>query len=188
MHALMAFADATPPVRPVAAPVVPFIRRRHLAARLQQLVQEVPMSRLRLTSAAFSLAALIAATSWATVAALPLQTETPVAAQDKPASADQSSADKAVDARKLPTKPKLLKAVKAVYPPEAKQAKIQGEVIVDIRIAKDGTVSDAKVVKSIPELDKAATDAVKQYKFRPTLLNGKPVDVLATITVRFSLK
>jgi len=93
-----------------------------------------------------------------------------------------------VDARKLPTKPKLLKAVKAVYPPEAKQAKIQGEVIVDIRIAKDGTVSDAKVVKSIPELDKAATDAVKQYKFRPTLLNGKPVDVLATITVRFSLK
>ena len=146
------------------------------------------MSRLRLTSAAFALTALIAATSWATVAAMPLQTPTPAAAQDKPAAADKSSTDKPVDARKLATKPKILKEVKAVYPPEALKSKAQGEVVVDIRISKDGNVVDTKVVKSIPELDKAATDALKQYKFQPTLLNGKPVDVLATMTIRFTLK
>lgn len=189
MHALMAFADATPPVRPVAAPVVPFIRRRHLAARLQQLVQEVPMSRLRLTSAAFALTALIAATSWATVSALPLQTETPAAAQDKPASADKPApGDKPLDARKLGMKPKILKQVKADYPQDAKDAKVQGNVDVEIRIAKDGTVAETKVVKSIPALDKAAVDAVKQWKFEPTLLNGKPVEVMATMTIRFALK
>jgi TonB family protein len=187
MHALLAFADATPPVRPVAAPVVPFIRRRHLAARLEQLVQEVPMSQLRLTSAAFALAALIAATSWVTVSAMPLQAAAPA---DKPAPAADKPApgDKPLDARKLGMKPKILKQVKADYPQDAKDAKIQGNVDVEIRIAKDGTVAETKVVKSIPTLDKAATDAVKQWKFEPTLLNGKPVEVMATMTIRFALK
>jgi TonB family protein len=192
MHALMAFAGATPPVQ-AGAPVVPFIRRRHLAARLEQLVQEVPMSRIRLMSAAFSFAALIAATSWATVAAMPLQA--PVGVVDQTVKVDKADkvvdaqpADKPLDASKLPSKPKIIKEVKAEYPLEAKQQKIQGEVEVEILIAKDGTVSETKVVKSIPALDKAATDALKQYKFSPTLLNGKPIEVRAKMTIRFALK
>jgi TonB family protein len=193
MHALMAFADATPPVQS-GAPVVPFIRRRHLAARLEHLLQEVPMSRIRLTSAAVTLAALIAASSWASIAAMPLQAPAAAPAEksasaNKPAAADkQASGEKVVDARKLVTKPKILKEVKAEYPQAAKDAKIQGNVVVDIRIAKDGSVIDTRVVKSIPELDKAATEALKKYKFQPVLLNGQPVDVLATMTIRFALK
>src|SRR5262249_34782625 len=160
-------ADAAPPLR-AGAPVVPFIRRRHLAARLQQLVQEVPMSRIRLTSAAVTFAALIAIASWATVSAMPLQTQAAASDKQAPAPAKQAAAsdksepgDKPLDASKLPKKPKLIHEVKAVYPQEAKDAKIQGDVEVDIRIAKDGTVADAKVSKSIPALDKAAVDAVK---------------------------
>ncbi len=151
------------------------------------------MSRIRLTSAAFSLAALIAATSWVTVAAMPLQTaasDQQSAASDKQAAAPDKPApgDKPVDARKLGMKPKIITKVNAEYPQAAKDAKIQGEVVVDIRIARDGTVADTKVIKSIPELDKAATDALKKYKFEQTLLNGKPVEVLATMTIRFALK
>lgn len=155
------------------------------------------MSRTRLTSAALSLAAVLAATSWVSVAAMPLQTAAPA---DKSAPADQSASaasadkdkaapgDKPLDAGKLHMKPKILKEVKAAYPQEAKDAKIQGNVEVEIRIAKDGTVAETRVVKSIPALDKSATDALKQYKFQPTLLNGKPVEVNATMTIRFALK
>ena len=53
--------------------------------------------------------------------------------------------------------------------------KIQGVVIMEARIERDGTVSRARVLKSIPELDDAAVEAVRQWEFTPTLLNGAPV-------------
>jgi len=74
-----------------------------------------------------------------------------------------------------------------VYPPEAQAGRVQGVVIIEARIEGDGRVSDAHVLRSIPMLDQAAIDAVRQWEFTPTLLNGKAVPVIMTITVNFTL-
>ena len=59
--------------------------------------------------------------------------------------------------------------------------------MMEIRIEPDGTVGTATVMRSIPLLDGAALDAVKQWQFKPTLLNGQPVAVFMTVTINFSL-
>lgn len=74
-----------------------------------------------------------------------------------------------------------------VYPPIAQSANVQGVVIVDMLIGPDGKVQDARILRSIPLLDQAALDAVKQWEFTPTLLNGTPVPVIMTATVQFTL-
>lgn len=78
--------------------------------------------------------------------------------------------------------------VKPLYPPEAQAARVQGVVIVEATIGTDGTVQDAKVLRSIPLLDDAALAAVKQWRFTQTLVNGQPVPVIMTVTVNFALK
>lgn len=83
--------------------------------------------------------------------------------------------------------PKKLKHVPPVYPDAAKQAGAQGSVILECRISPEGNVADVRVVQSIPLLDQAAIDAVKQWVYAPTLLNGRPVPVIMTVTVNFNL-
>ncbi|HEY6507181.1 MAG TPA: energy transducer TonB [Vicinamibacterales bacterium] len=77
--------------------------------------------------------------------------------------------------------------VRPTYPPEAKAGGVEGVVVIDARIDVDGCVRNAEVVRSVPELDRAALDAVTQWEFSPTVLDGKPMPVLLTITVRFTL-
>jgi TonB family protein len=84
--------------------------------------------------------------------------------------------------------PTKLVDVKAIYPQAAMDAQVSGVVILDVTIDGDGAVSNVDVTRSIPLLDQAAVDAVRQWKFTPTLLNGEPVPVIVTITVNFSLK
>ena len=84
--------------------------------------------------------------------------------------------------------PTKIKTVNPVYPIEAKMAGIQGVVILEARIEGDGTVSQAHVLRSIPMLDEAAVDAVRQWEFTPTLLNGNPVPIIMTVTVNFTLQ
>jgi TonB family protein len=78
--------------------------------------------------------------------------------------------------------------VPPVYPPVAQSARVSGVVIMEVTIGTDGSVRDAKVLRSIPLLDQAAIDAVKQWQFTPTLLNGQPVPVVMTATVNFALQ
>jgi len=73
------------------------------------------------------------------------------------------------------------------YPPLAKMARIQGTVRLEAVIAKDGTIQDLKVLSGHPLLVKAALDAVKQWRYQPTLLNGQPVEVVTEIDVNFTL-
>ena len=75
-----------------------------------------------------------------------------------------------------------------VYPPDAQAARVQGVVIIEARIEPDGSVSEARVLRSIPMLDDAAVDAVRSGEFTPTLLNGVPVPVIMTATVNFTLQ
>lgn len=81
--------------------------------------------------------------------------------------------------------PNITYKVAPVYPDQAKAAGIKGDVAVHIVIGTDGTIKDATVVSGDPILGQAALDAVRQWKYRPTLLNSKPVEVDSTVTVRF---
>jgi protein TonB len=83
--------------------------------------------------------------------------------------------------------PKKLKNVPPTYPDIAKQARVQGVVILECTISPQGKVTDVKVLRGIPLLDQAAIDAVKQWVYTPTLLNGVPVPVIMTVTVNFKL-
>ncbi len=82
---------------------------------------------------------------------------------------------------------KLIRQPAPIYPPEAKAAGISGHVILNVIIAKDGTVEDASVVSGHPMLVPPAKDAVEQWVYKPTLLNGEPVEVLTQVDVSFTL-
>jgi TonB family protein len=84
--------------------------------------------------------------------------------------------------------PSKIRDVRPIYPDDALAARIQGVVIIEATIDPEGRVSDAKVLRSIPQLDEAAVTAVRQWEFTPTMLNGMPVPVIMTVTVNFSLQ
>ena len=84
--------------------------------------------------------------------------------------------------------PTKIKDVRPVYPTIAQAARVEGMVIIETTIGPTGRVLDAKVIRSVPLLDAAALEAVQQWEFTPTLLNGRPVAVVLTVTVRFTLR
>jgi protein TonB len=84
--------------------------------------------------------------------------------------------------------PRKIVHVPPRYPPTAQAARVEGLVALEAVIDATGRVNDVRVVHSIPPLDQAAIDAVRQWRFTPTLLNGEPVSILLTVTVRFTLQ
>jgi len=82
---------------------------------------------------------------------------------------------------------KLVRQPHPVYPPLAKQARIQGTVKLSAIISKDGTIQKLEVISGHPLLVPAALEAVKQWVYQPTLLNGEPVEVITQIDVNFTL-
>jgi len=81
----------------------------------------------------------------------------------------------------------LIHQVKPTYPPLARQARIQGTVVLQAVIGKDGSIQNLKVVSGHPMLAPAALEAVKQWRYKPYYLNGEPVEVDTTINVNFTL-
>jgi protein TonB len=84
--------------------------------------------------------------------------------------------------------PAKVRHVAPVYPRIAQDARVEGVVILEAIIAIDGRVQQVRVLRSKPLLDQAAIDAVRQWLFTPTLLNGVPVPVIMTVTVNFGLE
>ncbi len=84
--------------------------------------------------------------------------------------------------------PKLIKQVAPVYPEEARKAGIEGVVILEAKADEQGHVIDARILRSVAPLDAAAIEAVKQWKYEPLVLDGRPRKVVFTVTVRFGLK
>ena len=82
--------------------------------------------------------------------------------------------------------PAKLHDVRPEYPQEALNAGVSGMVIIEAVIDTQGSVHSAKVLRSIPLLDSAAVDAVKGWRFAPTLFNGAPVPIIMTVTVNFT--
>lgn len=81
----------------------------------------------------------------------------------------------------------LVQQIKPHYPPLAVQARIQGTVVLQAVIGKDGKVHELQLVSGHPLLAPAAMEAVKQWRYRPYLLNGEPVEVDTQINVNFTL-
>jgi protein TonB len=84
-------------------------------------------------------------------------------------------------------RPTKIKDVPPVYPRIAQAARVQGVVIIEATIGPTGAVQDARILRSIPLLDAAALEAVRQWEYTPTLLNGMPVAVLMTVTISSTL-
>jgi periplasmic protein TonB len=81
----------------------------------------------------------------------------------------------------------LIRKVQPNYPQLAKQARIQGTVLLQAEISKDGTIQNLQLISGHPMLAPAAIEAVKQWRYKPYLLNGEPVAVETTVQVNFSL-
>ena len=157
------------------------IGRRHLEQRIALLAQEVSMTRsslvLRLAVAAF----VVAVTTLATTAVIPIGATLQAQAQKiyKPGQ------DTGV------TLPRVVREVKPVYTAAAMQAKIQGTVWMTAVVLANGDVAEVAVVKSLDQehgLDQQAIDATRQWKFEPGTREGKPVPVEITIEMTFTLK
>jgi protein TonB len=84
--------------------------------------------------------------------------------------------------------PKLIKRVDPVYPEAARKAGIQGIVLLEATTDELGNVVKVRVLQSVPELDQAAVDALKQWKYEPMIIEGKAKGVVFTVTVKFALK
>jgi periplasmic protein TonB len=81
----------------------------------------------------------------------------------------------------------LIRKVNPTYPPLARQARIQGTVVLHAVISKDGSIENLQLVSGHPMLAPAAIEAVKQWKYKPYLLNGEPVEVDTEVQVNFTL-
>ena len=100
------------------------------------------------------------------------------------------SADRPIHLSEDVKPPEIITRVEPVYPPELKRLSLEATVIIEAVISKEGRVSSARILRSGGHdlFDKAALDAVKQWRYQPALLNDKPVDVYLTIAVAFKLK
>jgi len=81
----------------------------------------------------------------------------------------------------------LIHKVQPTYPPLARQARIQGSVVLQADISKNGTIENLHVISGHPMLTGAALEAVKQWRYKPYILNGEPVEVETQVTVNFTL-
>ena len=84
--------------------------------------------------------------------------------------------------------PVKVKNVDPVYPVIAARAMVQGNVVVELQVSPQGRVTDAQIVKGIPLLNEAALQAVRQWVYTPTLVDGVPVRLIMTVTVRFRIQ
>jgi protein TonB len=81
----------------------------------------------------------------------------------------------------------ILRKIQPAYPPLARQARIQGPVVLQAEIGKDGSIQNLRLISGHPMLAPAAIEAIKQWKYKPYILNGEPVEVETTITFNFTL-
>ena len=84
--------------------------------------------------------------------------------------------------------PALVSRIAPVYPPLAVKARVQGVVVLEAVVDRNGRVESVTVLRSILLLDRAAIEAVRQWRYSPLLLNGQPERFVLAVTVNFSLK
>jgi TonB family protein len=200
VHALLSVASEPIGATVSIAPL--FLQRRNLKSRIIFLLEELSMSKTKLIYANFSLAVLLCGAGWVSAVSFPL-----VAAQNEPPAqkSEQQKAAPSADSYDFsktfpPTTGKrikiggnimsanLLSKVTPAYPPDAKAARIQGTVKLGILVGTDGNVHDLALISGNPALVPTASDAVRQWVYRPVLLNGDPVEAVSVVDVNFTLQ
>jgi TonB family protein len=156
------------------------------ANRLEERMMRLTERRLEVTGARrLAMAALCVAAGIGTMAAaaeLRVSFAVPAARQS---AAAESAVSPKVGAGVMAGN--ILSRVNPVYPQAAKDAKVQGAVLLKATIGKDGAIKDLQVISGPEELTHSALDAVRQWVYKPYLLNGQPTEVETTITVNYSL-
>ncbi len=184
----------------VAAMAVPFLGRRDLVDRVAWLKKEIPMSKARIVLSilvlSISLVAVGAfgANAFSNSSQPALSTSAPSAAEqsegEKPEGSDAKL--KTVSAESICdeiTHPVVVEKINPKYPPEAREEKVMGLVIVETVITEEGVVEDVEVLESPDErLSAAAVEAIQQWQFEPALCDGKPVGVYYNLTFKFRLE
>lgn len=193
LEALLAVASAQIGMDWALSPA--FLRKRFLRSRIHLLTRDGVESRKRLLSAAAGLAMLTALAVWTGARLMPLQAEAAPPPSDN--SATTSAPPPSSTATKDSPKPirvggakqeeNLIKKVMPKYPVEAKKKRVQGKVFLDVIISKEGRVESTRLVSGPALLVQSAVDAVKQWEYKPTLLNGKPVAVESEVLVHYTL-
>ncbi|MBM3745757.1 MAG: M56 family metallopeptidase, partial [Acidobacteria bacterium] len=177
----------------VAALAPLFFKKKHFTERVKLILEEVRMSRFRLAVSISASAVLLVAAGAAAVRAFPLEgapeliTVQQKTQESAPRPAAQDPPSKIRVGGGVQQK-KLVKQVPPAYPPLAKQAGIQGTVRLTTILAKDGTVKEVQLVRGHPLLVEAALEAVRQWRYEPTLLNGQPVEVVTQVDLNFRLE
>jgi len=177
IDALLAVAGAPP--APILSLAPPFLRSNRLKQRIVAILKEVPVSktkRIVTLAAGFSMLSLSA---WIVASALPLH------AAPQPQSAQER---RPIRVGGNVQQSNLVSQVKPAYPPEAKAARIQGTVHLEATISEEGTVVNLVVLSGPDELIESALAAVRQWVYRPTLLNGEPIAVITTIDINYTLQ
>jgi protein TonB len=88
----------------------------------------------------------------------------------------------------LPVAPRKIADARPLYPEIARAARREGTVVLEAVLDTAGRVTQLRVIQSVPLLDQAALDAVRQWRYTPSVYGGQPVSVLMTITIRFQLQ
>lgn len=185
--------------RPAAVPAPLLLKERHLVQRVALMLKESKMTRSRLILSLVSIAALLLWTGTFAAGVFPLTGSPRVEsmAPAPPAAAPIVMTNAPEPLKKQQQEPirvgnevqasKLIYKVLPVYPELAKRARVEGVVTLQVTTNEDGTVADIKILRAHPLLSQPAIDAVKQWRYSPTLLNGVPVPVQAYVDVEFKL-
>ena len=184
-----------------AFPAVPaFLRRWHLKARVQTLLEEVSMTKSRMALSLAAAAVLLAATGVLTVSYLPLH-KAPQGLENLELDEDGVSARHLFNLLRgwilhgnlervgnEVSAPRLLNKVEPVYSEEAREAKVQGTAVLKVEVWPDGKAHNIRVVRGLGSgLDEEAVKAIEQWEFEPGIKGGEPVRVAATVEVNFRM-
>ncbi len=182
-----------PPPPPAAAPVITKIIREFEAGKLlapKEIPKEIAMIKEEELPPPAAAAGVVGGVPGGVPGGTPggviggIISSTPLAAPPPP---PRQEAPKRIRVGGQVQQAKLINQPKPIYPPLAKQARIQGTVRLEAVISKDGTIEQLRVVSGHPLLVQSALEAVRQWKYQPTYLNTEPVEVATTIDVNFTL-
>jgi len=108
--------------------------------------------------------------------------------EESPSPGSSKSSQGPVEVKRNINYPKKIKHFQPIYPSGAIQARVEGTVVVEAIIGKDGKIKSAKIIKSVPLLDSAALEAVKKWEYTPMIIDGEAKEIPLTVTINFKLK
>lgn len=192
LEALLQAAVPTRKSRLFPSPLL--LKESQLAARVALMLQEVSMSKRQILVSVFVMSSVLFIAAGVAAWSFPLAvSQGPVEEQAAPARPAQPQQQSTPQEKSTPAEGQMEKAAvtqrtPVTYPKQAKEDKVQGEVVAKVTIDENGSVADVDIVSGHELLREATLESLKQWKFVPARLNGKPVRSQASVEVHFVLK